>query len=79
METLTPDEAARALNVEHVDYIYRLGRTGALRAVKDGSRWRIDAESVRQRAVTVARKRSSKSHVTTQRAEARARAEAMFA
>jgi excisionase family DNA binding protein len=75
---MKPSDAARALNVEHVDYIYRLVRTGALRATKIGGRWDIDEASVQERKRRVAKKRSSRSHVATKREETRGRVEGMF-
>jgi excisionase family DNA binding protein len=76
---VTVTETARALNVTAEDYIYRLIRTGALRAHKVGSKWDIDPLSVEERKTRVAMKRSSTSNVAAERAKRIAEAEGLFA
>jgi hypothetical protein len=80
---VTVTEAARALNVNTPDYVYRLIRCGVLAARKvdgpNGPRWDIDPESVEQRKLRVALKASSKLNAQAERGRRMAEAEAMFA
>lgn len=50
-QTMTVDDAAAKLDVR-VEEIYKLIRSRRIRAVKDGRKWRIDAESVMNRLRT---------------------------
>jgi hypothetical protein len=70
---VTVTEAARALNIDTEDFVYRLLRTGALKASKVHGRWDVDPASVEERRRRIERKRSSKSHRETEAAEARSR------
>jgi len=76
---VTVPEAARALNVENEDYIYRLCRTGALVARKVEGVWDIDPDSVELRRLRIAHKRSSTVHRHDERKRRRAEAAARYA
>jgi hypothetical protein len=75
---VTVPEAARALNVENEDYIYRLCRTGAPAATKVEGVWNIDPDSVELRRLRIAHKRSSTVHRHDQRQQRRAVAAARY-
>lgn len=47
-QTMTVDDAAAKLNVR-VEEIYKLIRSRRIRAVKDGRKWKVDADSVLSR------------------------------
>jgi len=71
--------AAKLLNIEQVDYVYRLCRSGALSGRKVNGRWVIDPASVDKRKRRVAVKRSSKSNAAAERDRRREAARAAFA
>jgi excisionase family DNA binding protein len=76
---MTVTEAARALNLETADVVYRLLRTGKLRGSKIGGAWNIDPASVAERKRSVSSKRSSRSNATAERERRRAEARERFA
>jgi len=79
METLTVTEAAKRLNLDGPDVVYRLLRLGRLNGEKVGKTWRIDAASVEDRRARVALKKSSKVNPEAERERRREEARAMFA
>lgn len=79
METLTVTEAAKRLNLEGPDVVYRLLRLGRLKGEKVGKVWRIDAVSIEERRRRIALKRSSKVNAEAERERRREAARAAFA
>jgi excisionase family DNA binding protein len=58
---VTPNEAARLLNLATTDVVYRLLRSGRLSGDRVNGRWRIPREAVELRRSRVEHKRGSPS------------------
>ncbi len=75
---MTVNEAARALNLNGPEVVYRLLRVGVLRGRKVNGVWDVDEASIEERIRRVGLKRSSRSNLAAERTRRREEARAVF-